>query len=170
MSCIDKWAITNLIHIHTVAYIWGQARSTPTEHLRTKGAGTNVFSPGHLHGVLGEIHDPVDQVEGAEGQREEDAWVLVDDAGARQHVVGRHRRALLQEGLRVDRRVGEGLGGAVEGEAGVHPLLQGHAAGLHLGDVHMQRIGLWESDIKENRALCNTRVLIMKRVQSCFQS
>lgn len=49
-----------------------------------------MHSPGHLHGVLGEIDDPVDQVEGAERKREEDARVLVDDAGSGQNVVGRH--------------------------------------------------------------------------------
>lgn len=47
-----------------------------------------ICSPGHLHGVLGEIDDPVDQVEGAEGKGEEDAGVFVDDAGASQDVVG----------------------------------------------------------------------------------
>ena len=93
-----------------------------------------ICSPGHLHGVLGEIHDPVDQVEGAKREGEEDAGVFVDDAGAGQHVVVRYSRALLQEGLGVDRWVGERFGRAVEQLSGVHPLLQ-HASGIHLGEA-----------------------------------
>lgn len=49
-----------------------------------------ICSPGHLHGVLGEIDDPVDQVEGAKRKGKEDAGVFVDDAGASQNVVGRY--------------------------------------------------------------------------------
>lgn len=33
---------------------------------------TTFISPGHLHRVLGEIDDPVDQVESAKRQGEED--------------------------------------------------------------------------------------------------
>lgn len=91
-------------------------------------------SPGHLHGVLGEIDDPVDQVEGAERKREEDARVLVDDAGAGQDVVGWHGRALLQEGLGVDRRVGEGFGGSVKQRRRIHSFLE-HGAGVHLRET-----------------------------------
>lgn len=47
-----------------------------------------------LHGVFGEIYDPVDEVEGAKREREKNARVLVDNAGAAQHVVGRRGRAL----------------------------------------------------------------------------
>lgn len=47
-------------------------------------------SPGRFHCVLGEIDDPVDQVESAKGEREEDAGVLVNNAGASQYVVGRN--------------------------------------------------------------------------------
>lgn len=49
-----------------------------------------MCSPGHLHRVLGEIDDPVDQVEGAKRKREQDAGVFVDDAGAGENVVGRY--------------------------------------------------------------------------------
>lgn len=91
-------------------------------------------SPGHLHGVLGEIDDPVDQVEGAERKREEDARVLVDDAGAGQNVVGRHGRALLQEGLGVDGRVGEGFGRSIKQRRRIHSLLE-HGAGVHLRET-----------------------------------
>lgn len=91
-------------------------------------------SPGHLHGVLGEIDDPVDQVEGAERKREEDARVLVDDAGAGQDVVGRHGRALLQEGLGVDGRVGEGFGRSVKQRRRIHSFLE-HGAGVHLQET-----------------------------------
>lgn len=83
-----------------------------------------ICSPGRLHGVLGEIDNPVDQVEGAKGEWEEDAGVLVDDAGAGQDVVVRDGRALLQEGLGADWWVGEGLGGALEERRRIHPLLQ----------------------------------------------
>lgn len=91
-------------------------------------------SPGHLHGVLGEIDDPVDQVEGAERKREEDARVLVDDAGAGQNVVGRHGRALLQEGLGVDGRVGESFGRSIEQRRRIHSFLE-HGAGVHLRET-----------------------------------
>lgn len=40
--------------------------------------------PGGLHGVLCQVDVPVDEVEEAEGQGEEDAGVLVDGAGAGQ--------------------------------------------------------------------------------------
>lgn len=43
-----------------------------------------TYIPGILHGVLGQIDVPVDQVEEGEGQGEEDAGVLVDGAGAGQ--------------------------------------------------------------------------------------
>lgn len=110
-----------------------------------------ICSPGHLHGVLGEIHNPVDQVERAERQGEEDAGVFVDDAGAGQNVVGRYGRALLQEGLGVDRRVGEGFGWAVKQRRRVHPLLQ-HTAGIHLGEGERKYIESLKEGIhiKEN--------------------
>lgn len=98
-----------------------------------------MSSPGHLHGVLGEIDDPVDQVESAERQREEDAGVFVDDAGAGQNVVGRDSGALLQEGLGVDGRVGKRFGGTVKERRRVHPLLQ-HAAGVHLGETKREEM------------------------------
>lgn len=109
------------------------AESKPNETQLSGIIYRNVSSPGHLHGVLGEIDDPVDQVESAERQREEDAGVFVDDAGAGQNVVGRDGGALLQEGLGVDGRVGKRFGGAVKERRRVHPLLQ-HAAGVHLGE------------------------------------
>lgn len=90
-----------------------------------------THSPGHLHGVLGEIDDPVDQVEGAKRKWEEDARVLVDDAGAGQNVVGRHGRALLQEGLGIDRRVGEGLCRSIKQRRRIHSFFE-HTAGVHL--------------------------------------
>lgn len=93
-----------------------------------------THSPGHLHGVLGEIDDPVDQVEGAEGKREEDARVLVDDAGAGQDVVGRHGRALLEEGLGVDGRVGEGLCRPIKQRCRIYSFFE-HAAGIHLQEA-----------------------------------
>lgn len=40
--------------------------------------------PGTLHGVLGHVDVPVDEVEEAEGQGKEDAGVLVDGACAGQ--------------------------------------------------------------------------------------
>lgn len=93
-----------------------------------------MHSPGHLHGVLGEIDDPVDQVEGAERKREEDARVLVNDAGAGQNVVGGHGRALLQEGLGVDGRVGEGLCRAIKQRCRIHSFFE-HTAGVHLQET-----------------------------------
>lgn len=49
--------------------------------------------PGFLHGVPGHVVAPVDQVEGPEGEGEEDAGVLVDGAGAGQCHVGWDGRA-----------------------------------------------------------------------------
>lgn len=43
-----------------------------------------TYIPGILHGVLGQIDVPVDQVKEGKGQGEEDAGVLVDGAGAGQ--------------------------------------------------------------------------------------
>lgn len=40
--------------------------------------------PGPLHGVLGQVDVPVDEVEEGEGQGEEDPGVHVDGAGAGQ--------------------------------------------------------------------------------------
>lgn len=53
--------------------------------------------PGGLHGVLGQVDVPVDQVEEGEGQGEEDAGVRVDGAGAGQLWDLRERGALLEE-------------------------------------------------------------------------
>lgn len=128
-----------------------------------------MSSPGHLHGVLGEIDDPVDQVESAERQREEDAGVFVDDAGAGQNVVGRDSGALLQEGLGVDGRVGKRFGGTVKERRRVHPLLQ-HAAGVHLGEAKRRRC---RKDVRKdpherNITSCNMRGLIIKLPLSCY--
>lgn len=54
------------------------------------------FLPG-LHSVFGEIDNPVDQVEGPEGQRKKDARVLVNNTSLYQHVAGRDSGALLME-------------------------------------------------------------------------
>lgn len=48
---------------------------------------TTFISPGHLHRVLGEIDDPVDQVESTKRQWEEDTGVFVDDAGPSENIV-----------------------------------------------------------------------------------
>lgn len=93
-----------------------------------------LHSPGHLHCVLGQIDDPVDQVEGAERKREEDARVLVDDAGAGQNIVGRHGGALLQEGLGVDGRVGEGFCRSIKQRCRIHSFFE-HGAGVHLRET-----------------------------------
>lgn len=53
--------------------------------------------PGTLHRVLDQVGVPVGQVEEGKGQREEDAGVLVDGAGAGQLWDLRERRALLEE-------------------------------------------------------------------------
>lgn len=53
--------------------------------------------PGILHRVLDQVDVPVGQVEEGKGQREEDAGVLVDGAGAGQLWDLRERRALLEE-------------------------------------------------------------------------
>lgn len=98
-----------------------------------------MCSPGHFHRVLGEIDDPVDQVEGAKRKREQDAGVFVDDAGAGQNVVGRYSRTLLQEGLSVDRWVGKRFCRPVKQWGRVHPLLQ-HTAGIHLGEAKRKDI------------------------------
>lgn len=45
-------------------------------------------APGILHGILTEVVVPVDQVERAEGQGEENTGVGVDGAGAGQQHVG----------------------------------------------------------------------------------
>ena len=93
-----------------------------------------------LHGVFGEINDPVDQVEGAEGQREEDARVLVDDAGASEHVVGGHGGALGAVVGRLRTRELSVLSGALQTARRVHPLLQ-DAGGvqMRLTEVRGQR-------------------------------
>ena len=81
-------------------------------------------SPGLLHGVLGQVHGPVDDVEEGEGEGEEDAGVLVDGAGPGQLGVGRHRRALLEE---------DGHGVALAGGHGEVPPLQGPPEAIRLG-------------------------------------
>lgn len=53
--------------------------------------------PGSLHRVLDQVDVPVAQVEEGKGQREEDAGVLVDGAGAGQLRDLREGRALLEE-------------------------------------------------------------------------
>lgn len=53
------------------------------------------FLPG-LHSVFGEIDNPVDQVEGPEGQRKKDARVFVNNTSC-QRVDGRDSGALLME-------------------------------------------------------------------------
>lgn len=53
--------------------------------------------PGSLHRVLDQVDVPVAQVEEGKGQREEDAGVLVDGAGAGQLWDLREGRALLEE-------------------------------------------------------------------------
>lgn len=53
--------------------------------------------PGTLHGVLGQVDVPVDQVEEGEGQGEEDAGIRVDGAGAGQLRDWRKCGALLEE-------------------------------------------------------------------------
>lgn len=90
-----------------------------------------ICSPWHLHGVLGEIDNPVDQVKGAKRKGKEDAWVFVNDAGASQNVVGWYCWALLQESLGINRWVGECFGRALKKWGRVHSLLQ-HTAGIHL--------------------------------------
>lgn len=112
-----------------------------------------MSSPGHLHGVLGEIDNPVDQVEGSERKGKEDAGVFVNDAGAGQNIVGRHGRTLLQEGLGVHGRVGERFGWPIERRGGVHPLLQ-YAAGIDLFGGEAEKTG----NVKENITLCNTGI------------
>lgn len=126
------YVIANLLNIQRTEHVVQDL----TLYIQWGGAGIAckihaICSPGHLHRVLGEIDDPVDQVEGAERKGEEDAGVFVDDAGASQDVVGRYGWALLQEGLGVNRWVGKCFCRAVKQRGRVHPLLQ-HTARIHL--------------------------------------
>lgn len=56
-----------------------------------------IHVPGTLHCVLDQVDVPVDQVEERKGQREEDAGVLVDGAGAGQLWDWGESRTLLEE-------------------------------------------------------------------------
>lgn len=128
-----------------------------------------ICSPWHLHGVLSEIDDPVDQVKGAKGKREEDAGVFVDDAGAGQNVVVWYSRTLLQEGLGIDGWVGKCFGRPFKQKGRVHPLLQ-HIARIHLGEAERKSIDLLEAiGIKENVTWFNTWVFRIKVVLYFFQ-
>lgn len=60
-----------------------------------------IHVPGTLHRVLDQVDVPVDQVEESKGQREEDAGVLVDGAGAGQlWDLGKSRTLLEEDGQR----------------------------------------------------------------------